>query len=132
VRFTHEGWLLNEAKHGPKMPKLYAEKGCDVEADLHRQILEECRRRGWIALHGSMAHSTFRNPGEWDFDVKADGGRSFLIEAKTRTGKLSPDQRAIHAWAAKLGHQVHVVRSFEAFLAVIDTRYNHSDSRPDP
>lgn len=65
-----------------------------------------------------MAHSTFRTPGEPDFVILAEGGRALLIECKTRKGKLSPEQRAIVAWANKLGHTVHVVRSFGEFIAL--------------
>src|SRR5262249_31358072 len=78
------------------------------ERELHRQILDECRKRGWIALHGSMVHRAMRNIGEWDFTIVADAGRVFFIEAKTRTGKLTTEQAALHAWARRLGHQVHV------------------------
>lgn len=85
------------------------------EADLHAQILDECRQRMWIAFHGSMAHSTFRTPGEPDFIILTEN-KVWLIECKTAVGKLSTDQRAIAAWAAKLGHTVHVIRSFEDFL----------------
>jgi len=107
------------------------------ESDLHADILNECKRRGWIAFHGSMAHSTFRTPGEPDFVILADAAlpftsdpakpRIFLIEVKTRVGKLSPDQLAIHAWAAKLGHTVHVVRSFAEFLEVVAKNPNTAD-----
>lgn len=120
-----------------------------AESKLHADILAECKRRGWIALHGSMAHATFRTKGEWDFTIIADcesevcprcesmrcrnGSsiscncgvpwltiqRTYLIEAKAAKGKLSQDQQAIHAWAAKLGRTVHVVRSFAEFLEVI-------------
>lgn len=133
-RMTMSDLHAYQARRSAKVSPLYAGRGCDDEAELHRQILEECKRRGWIALHGSMAHSTFRTPGEWDVTVIGsqtetwcDGTgpsqvpRIWLIEAKTRTGKLSPAQQAIHAWARKLGHTVHVVRSFEEFLAVIST-----------
>jgi hypothetical protein len=92
--------------------------GCDDESQLHNQILLECRRRGWIALHGSMAHRARRTPGEWDFVILADGGRTFYIEAKTRTGKQSTDQLALHHWARKLGHSPYVVRSFDEFLNI--------------
>jgi Holliday junction resolvase len=88
------------------------------EAELHRQIAEEIKRRGWLAFHGSMAHSTFRTPGEPDFVILADGGKVILVECKSRTGKLSVDQQAIAAWAEKLGHKVHVVRSMQEFLEV--------------
>lgn len=103
------------------------------ESDLHEQIFAECRRRGWIAFHGAMSERTARTCGEPDFIIlgsRVDSAlglngetRMFpaiwLIECKTRTGKLSPAQQAISAWAAKLGHTVHVVRSFNEFLDVV-------------
>jgi hypothetical protein len=95
-------------------------EGCDNESKLHAEIINECKLRGWIVFHGSMAHATFRTPGEPDFILlAANPPRTFLIEAKTRTGKLSPDQQAIHHWAARLGHKIHVVRSLSEFLEVI-------------
>ncbi len=88
------------------------------ERDLHNQIFEVCRGRGWIALSGSMAEATHRNLGEPDFVILASGCRVFLVEAKSRIGKLSPAQQAFKAQAAKLGHTVHVVRNLESFLEV--------------
>jgi len=90
------------------------------EAELHEEIFAECRRRGWIALHGSMAERTCRTLGEPDFVILADGGRVLFVECKTRTGKLSPAQAALKFHAEKLGHTVHVVRSLEEFLAVVN------------
>jgi hypothetical protein len=96
-------------------------KGVKREADLHAQIFDECRRRGWIAFHGSMAERTHRTAGEPDFQILCDGGKLLLIECKTRTGKLSIEQQAIIAHAAKLGHTIHVVRSFSEFLDLTTT-----------
>lgn len=89
------------------------------EAHLHELIFAECQRRGWIALHGSMAERTHRTAGEPDFVCIADGGRVLFIECKSRTGKLSAAQFALKFHAEKLGHTIHVVRSFEQFLEVI-------------
>lgn len=102
-----------------RLPASKPESQVKDEAQLHEQILAEIRRRGWIALHGSMAHRTFRTPGEWDVTVVADSGRVLFVEMKTASGKLSTDQQAIHAWARKLGHTVHVVRSLEEFIALL-------------
>jgi len=90
-----------------------------AEAKLHAQILEECRRRGWRHFHGSTAHRTHRTPGEPDFVIAADGGRTFYVEAKTRRTKPTTDQLAIHAHLRKLGHRIAVVRSFTDFLNVL-------------
>ena len=93
-----------------------ARTGASREAELHREIFDECRRRGWIALHGSMAERTCRTLGEPDFVILADGGRVLLVECKGKTGKLSPAQAALKHQAERLGHTVHVVRSFEEFV----------------
>jgi hypothetical protein len=89
------------------------------EAELHEAIFEECRRRCWIALHGSMAERTCRTLGEPDFVILADGGRVLFVECKSRTGKLSPAQFALKHHAETLGHTVHVVRSLEDFLKLL-------------
>jgi hypothetical protein len=94
-------------------------EGCEKESELHEQIFSECRRRGWIVLHGAMSERTHRTAGEPDFSIMADGGRRFDVECKTRTGKLSPAQSAMIHHAAKLGHTIHVVRSFEEFLKLL-------------
>ena len=92
------------------------DRGTVREADLHEEIFDECRRRGWIALHGSMAERTCRTLGEPDFVILADGGRVLFVECKSRTGKLSPAQAALKFHAEKLGHTVQVVRSLQEFL----------------
>ena len=91
----------------------------ECERDLHEEIFDACRRRGWIALHGSMAERSHRTLGEPDFTILADGGRVLFVECKTRNGKLSPAQAALKFHAEKLGHTVHVVRSLEEFMEVV-------------
>ena len=93
--------------------------GVSREAELHEAIFDECRRRGWIALHGSMAERTCRTLGEPDFVILASGGRVLFVECKTKTGKLSPAQAALRFHAEHLGHTVHVVRSFAEFLELV-------------
>lgn len=102
-------------------------KGVEREADLHEQIFAECRRRGWIPLHGAMSQRTHRTEGEWDFTIVAgpesssafSSPRVLFVECKTRTGKLSPAQQALIYQAKTLGHTVHVVRSMEEFLKLL-------------
>ena len=93
--------------------------GVGREAELHEAIFEECRRRCWIALHGSMAERTCRTLGEPDFVILADGGRVLFVECKSRTGKLSPAQAALKHHAESLDHTIHVVRSMESFLHLL-------------
>lgn len=96
-----------------------ANEGCDDESKLNSQIFSECRRRGWIVFHGSMAERTHRTAGEPDFQILMHGGKLLMVECKTKTGKLSPAQLAMKVHAETLGHTIHVVRSFEEFLKLI-------------
>lgn len=109
---------LNPHLFGTRSAECGARNGVAREACLHEEIFDECRRRGWIALHGSMAERTCRTLGEPDFVILADGGRVLFVECKTKTGKLSPAQTALKFHAEKLGHTVHVVRSLDQFLEV--------------
>lgn len=98
------------------------------EADLHAQIFSECRRRGWIAFHGSMSERTHRTCGEPDFVILADSGRLLMVECKMPNGKLSIEQQAMVAHASKLGHTIHVVRSMEEFFKVSEDNLNEPES----
>jgi hypothetical protein len=89
------------------------------ESDLHDQIIDFCRRRGWIYFHGSMAERTHRTLGEPDFIILASMGRVFFIECKSKNGKPSPAQQAMAAHAKNLGHWISEVRSFQQFLEII-------------
>lgn len=110
---------LNPHLFGTRNTERRARNGVAREASLHEEIFDECRRRGWIALHGSMAERTCRTLGEPDFVILADGGRVLFVECKSRSGKLSPAQAALKHHAAKLGHAVHVVQSMENFLKLV-------------
>ncbi|MDE2020776.1 MAG: VRR-NUC domain-containing protein [Patescibacteria group bacterium] len=90
------------------------------ESDLHDAIVAECKRRGWIYFHGSMAHRTRRTIGEPDFCILIPGGRVLMIECKSAKGKIRPEQAGMIYWAQKLGHVIHVVRSVEEFLEIIN------------
>jgi hypothetical protein len=90
------------------------------ESDLHNAIIDYCRSKGWIYLHGSMAHRTFRSVGEWDFTIVADKGRTFFVECKKTGGKLTKEQAGLHAWAVKLGHVVHTVYCMEEFVKLVE------------
>lgn len=108
--------LFNAKGKGQPTPP---SSGVEKESELHAEILAYCKSKGWIAFHGSMAHSTFRTEGEPDFVILTDGGRVLMVEAKTAKGKLSPAQQAIHAWASKLGHKIEVCRSLKDFIVLI-------------
>ena len=75
-----------------------------------------------------MAHRAWRVPGEPDFQIFGDGGRVWMIECKSRTGKLSTDQLGVQMQARKLGHAVHVVRSMDEFRKVVEITGPEADA----
>lgn len=89
------------------------------ESDLHDEIIDFCRSRGWIYLHGSMAERSHRTLGEPDFVIAADNGRTFYIEVKNKNGKMSPEQLSMMAHLLKLGHTHATVRSMAEFMEVV-------------
>jgi len=112
---------LNPHLFGAGSAERGVQNGVARGASLHEEIYGECRRRGWIALHGSMAARTHRTLGEPDFVILAAGGRVLLVECKSRSGKLSPAQAALKHHAEALGHTIHVVRSLADFVAAAES-----------
>ncbi len=125
MRNPFANWSIADAEmHNARVGKtdvttLENSPSVNRESDLHADIFNECRRRGWIAFHGSMSERTHRNAGEPDFIILTDDKRALLVECKTKTGKLSIAQQGMVAHAAKLGHTIHVVRSMEDFLKLL-------------
>lgn len=96
------------------------------ESELHRLIGQDINRRGWLCCHGSMHTATKRTPGEPDFHCLAPKGRHFMVECKTKTGKLSEDQEWFSARANELGHSVWIVRSIEEWFQVAQSFENET------
>lgn len=116
MRLTLGQFLALQVRLNAKRREPVAQDAVEHESDLHQQILDWCKRNGWLCLHGSMAHRSRRTLGEPDMVVILPQGRVALIECKSRTGKLSTDQLALKMLAEKLGHTVHVVRSLQEFV----------------
>lgn len=94
-----------------------APRAVDLEGDLHSEIAQFCRSKGWLALHGRMDRRTHRTEGEPDFTILAEG-RVLFVECKSKKGKRSTAQLAFAAMALRLGHTVHEVRSLEEFAKI--------------
>lgn len=118
TRWTRAEWLAYEARRSNIAVN---SDGVDDESELHEQIRQFCaaQPQPWICLHGSVRHRTHRTIGEFDFIILMDNGNTLLVECKSRHGKLSTEQAALSAWATKLGHHPHVVRSMAEFYVAI-------------
>jgi hypothetical protein len=83
-----------------------------LEKDLHEQIADYCRKRGYYFVHSRMDRRSTVQVGCPDFIVFLPSGRVVCLEAKRKGGKPTPAQQATIAHLHKLGHAAGVVESF--------------------
>ena len=102
----------------------------ESEAALHDEIIKFCRKAGYLYFHGAMGTRTSRTEGEPDFTICLPEGHTLFVECKTKTGKLSPAQQAVHHQASTLGHTFHVVRCIGDFMQLITDTYDATQSLP--
>jgi hypothetical protein len=96
------------------MPTAKGDPGRLTEAAFQRQVIKVAKLYGWRVVHYRPA---VMRSGKWATPVQGDaggpdlllgkGGRVWLLELKTDTGRLSAAQRA---WQAALGDCYWVVR----------------------
>lgn len=127
MRISQADYVAILARQGKQSAP--AKSGTDRESELHAQIIKECMKRGWPFIHNRMDRMSTSTIGAPDFVIlgvySSRGMQStcspqvYFIECKTSTGKLSMQQLGWQRMAERIGHRVHVVRSFEEFLKVI-------------
>lgn len=101
-------------QHDTSQPQL----GTEREKDLHDEIIETCKARGWVIFHARTDCRTTYPLGTPDFIIATDDGRTLYVEAKARNGKLSPAQNAMLAWLRKNQQECYVVSSIEEFRQI--------------
>ncbi|TXH10455.1 MAG: hypothetical protein E6R03_15410 [Hyphomicrobiaceae bacterium] len=94
-------------------------KAVEIEANLHAEILEFCRVRGWRAHHSRMDRPATCGVGTPDFAIAMPNGVTVWVEAKARTNKPTKEQTGWLAALNILGHVTGVVRNMDEFRAVI-------------
>ena len=99
----------------PSMPEDAAER--EIE-DLHHPILQWCKDQGaaYIRARSDMMSTIQR--GACDFTI-FHKGRVFLIECKSKTGKMRPEQIGWAMLAERNLFKVHVVRSMSEFMEIV-------------
>lgn len=97
-----------------------ASKAVEIEADLHEDILEFCKVRGWRAHHSRMDRPATCGVGTPDFAIAMPNGVTVWVEAKARTKKPTEEQLAWLAALNILGHVTGVVRNMDEFRTVIE------------
>ena len=117
MRGFDSDWLNHHLqRHAVLSP--VAATAVEDESKLHYEIMDFCRDRGWQFFHGAMCERTHRTEGEPDFIILANAGQKYLVECKSKNGKLSPAQQAVKHHAERNGHVIHIVHSMSEFLAI--------------
>lgn len=86
------------------------------EKKLHEDILADCRNRLWPVIHSRMDAPSTIGVGVPDLVIFAERGIVLIIECKTKSGKLRPEQLAWKMILERNGHKHFVVRSFAEYL----------------
>ena len=96
-------------------------KPVDRERDLHEQIKKFCDNQWprWKYINSRWGVPSTIAPGCQDFTIFATFGRPFCIECKKGNEKPDPEQLAWHHEMSMVGFPVHVVRSYEEFLKIV-------------
>lgn len=86
------------------------------ERELQRRIEEYCEERAWVCIHDRSRRKN--RPGIPDCIIAAPG-RVYWFELKTKSGRLSPEQKQTQLRLMALGQTFEVVRSFKQFLRLV-------------
>ncbi len=98
---------------------LSSDTGSPTKADVRAERALQDEFEQWLRLHGYLFHRAPMHTrsllplGHPDFTIYAANGRTVLIEYKTATGKLSPDQIDYHRQLQERGHAVFTSRSLQ-------------------
>jgi len=98
-------------------PKLIEE--IKRERDLHDQIEDYCRARGWFYVHSRMDRASTIAVGFPDFGIFMHGARTVFLECKRPGEKATIKQLEKIAHARKLGFVAEVVESMDGALEAI-------------
>lgn len=106
-------------KAGRTLVEVFAEEDRRAERKIQQEIAQFLRMRDipfdWKAMHRKSTATV----GWPDFTL-AYRGIPLALEAKTATGKCSPEQAALHTKLAAHGWGVHVVRGLPEVKALLD------------
>ena len=111
-----------KAVSGPGDTDTEADEG--PESALQSKIKAHCKQQGWpcLSFPRTKAVRKFLPPGWPDDCIVMPNSQTLWIEDKTKSGRASPKQVELHLIFKALGHEVHVIRSFKAFLSIVQDK----------
>jgi hypothetical protein len=119
MRFTRQQFTDYEARHIPKTRLPAPADAVDRESDLHDQIIQFCKDKGWYYVHSRRDKRTTNQVGCPDFILAGEMGNTYWVECKRKGGKPSTAQLAAMAHLNKLRHCAGIVSSMSEFMELI-------------
>lgn len=120
-----QSYLLHQAKfdeHGRRRESSVASKvsnECENESQLHEDIIEYCKSKGWYYVHSRMDQRSTNAIGTPDFIIAIDGGKTLWIECKIPGKKATIFQLAALTHLNKLQHKARLVTSMDGFVEAV-------------
>ena len=96
----------------------------DSEAELHAQIIDECRRHDWYVVHERIGKHSQHAAGTPDFVIALPSARTLWVECKVGKKKLSPEQQSVGNWLTRDDHEFYTVRSLFEFRQAAKPKLN--------
>jgi len=89
------------------------------EKDIHGEIIDECKARGWYYVHSRTDAPTTTALGVTDFIIARSGGVVWWVEVKRPGQKLTLEQAAVRVMLLHLNQNYALVHSLEEFRAAM-------------
>jgi len=87
------------------------------ENKLQAKCLEYCKAKGYLVYHDWS--KKVNTPGWPDLFIFMPEKRLVLVELKSASGRLGTEQRELKRHLMYLRFEVHVVKSYKKFLAIM-------------
>lgn len=89
-----------------------------LERDLQDRVEDWCADNGYPFFHDRSRGKNV--PGFPDLVIALRSGRTLWLELKSKSGRLSAEQKLFRLKLLALGHEWYEVRSYKRFLEVVN------------
>jgi len=120
MTWTPEQLRAYELRNTPLVREAAPKNSVLVESHLHESIVAYCNSNWprWKYIRARMDRESTIAVGAQDFTIFMPGGRVLCVECKAKGKKRSMEQLNWAKEMEMLGHQVHLIYSFDEFLSL--------------
>lgn len=111
-------WVTTGTSTGPEERLDEPEPDPGPESVLQERIERYCEDHALFYFHDRSRKCNV--PGMVDIVIAMPSGRTLWLELKSRKGRLRKEQERTILSLLRCGHEAHVVRSFKAFLRLVN------------